>query len=91
MECNMELPESLRKILEMENAKCFPGRSTFKVCPVCGWYRWAASETDKPNTVIIELIGDGMENCARCVDVGRRSPEIVRWVLDVLAMRGIQR
>jgi len=65
------------------------GHHYFTACAVCGYLKWRMTETNKPSDITVT---DGhCADCPRCQEVRNRAPEIVEWVMAVLAYRDIRK
>ena len=65
---------------------------TYYVCPLCGYAAWRMSSASPDGfKVAIEQRNQYVDECAGCMVVQRRAPEIFRWVVGVVLHQQDQR
>jgi len=78
--------EELAALRELAPRSARTGLICFELCPMCGRARWVCSDSSKPEQTVAD-VSSFSDPCVRCQEVHARSPEVFRWVLDVVGWR----
>lgn len=81
----IQLTPNLEQFLTAKADREWPnGEVWFRICPICGYAVWLSTTASKARKVAATFMD---YNCDNCENVARRNPELVRWVLNVLAFQ----